>query len=91
MAYIKNVNFTHTVYEENLAIAHIQHINEETQSVKYEWAVVKCPDLNPESKFYKSWGYSLGYYNSYQEAKDKFVETVRKYRKARGEKGRFCL
>ena len=36
MAYTKNVNFTHTNYEKGIAIAHIMHINEETQTIKYE-------------------------------------------------------
>ena len=91
MALKRNVELTHTVYEKGLALAHIQHINEETQTIKYEWAVVRNPILDPEHEYYKTWGYSLGYYNTYQEAKEKFVETVRKDRKARGEKGDFCL
>ena len=49
MAYIKNVNFTHTNYEQGIAIAHIMHINEENGTVTYEYAVVG----NPESYLLK--------------------------------------
>ena len=87
----KSVHFTHTVYHEGLAIAHIQIINEETQTVKREYAVVRYPDLNPESKWYGTWHHAVNYFNDYYEAKECFVNTVNKDRKNRGEKGDFYL
>lgn len=86
MSYTKNVNFTHTVYEKGIAIAHIMHINEETQTVKYEWAVVCNPDLDPESKYYKTWGFAYTYCKTYEEAKEFFVDKVNQIRKNRDPK-----
>lgn len=86
MSYTKNVNFTHTVYEKGIAIAHIMHINEETQTVKYEWAVVCNPDLDPESKYYKTWGFAYTYCKTYEEAKEFFGKKVDEIRKNRDPK-----
>lgn len=86
MSYTKNVNFTHTVYEKGIAIAHIMHINEETQTVKYEWAVVCNPDLDPESKWYGTWGFAYTYCHTYEEAKEFFVDKVNQIRKNRDQK-----
>lgn len=86
MAYTKNVNFTHTGYEQGIAIAHIMHINEEAQTIKYEWAVVCNPDLNPESKWFGSWGFAYRYCKTYEEAKEFFAKKVNEIRKNRDPK-----
>lgn len=88
MAYTKNVNFTHTNYEQGIAIAHIMHINEEAQTIKYEWAVVSNPDLDHDSQWYATWGFAYKYCDSYEEAKDFFVSKVNEIRKNRDEQAK---
>lgn len=91
MAYTKNVNFTHTNYEKGIAIAHIMHSNEETQTIRYEWAVVCNPELDRESEWYGSWGFAYRYCKSYEEAKEFFIEKVNEIRRNRGYKVKFTL
>lgn len=91
MAYIKNVNFTHTNYEQGIAIAHIMHINEENGTVTYEYAVVGNPDLVRESEYYGTWGFSYGYFKTYEQAKEMFIEKINSIRQNRGYKIKFTL
>lgn len=87
----KSVHFTHTVYEKGLAIAHIKFTNDAGEVTKQEYAVVRYPDLDPNSKWYGTWHHAVNYFNSYYDAKDCFIATVNKDRKNRGEKGYFYL
>lgn len=78
MINMKNVKFTHVALgsSKNVAIAHIYKQDNPTQI--HEYAVVKNPDLDENSKWHGTWGYSLGYYKNYDDAVQKFNDYMKK-------------
>lgn len=75
---MRNVIFTHVGLGSkwNVAIAHIYKTND-PQKI-HEYAVVRYPDLDKNSKYYGTWSHSLGYYPTYDEAVDKFNDYISK-------------
>lgn len=91
MAYMKQVTFTHTVYEKGIAIAHIKHINTDTDTIRNEWAVVSNPVTDSKDEYYGTWHFSYRYCSTYGEAKEFFVAKVNEIRQNRGEDEEFYL
>ena len=75
---MKNVQFTHVALgaTKNVAIAHIYKQDNPAQI--HEYAVVRYPDLDPNSEYYGTWSHSLGYYSDYDEALQKFYGYLKK-------------
>lgn len=73
----KNVQFTHVAMgsAKNVAIAHIFKQDKPTEI--FEYAVVRYPDLDPESKWYGTWSHSLGYFKNYEDAVKKFNSYIK--------------
>lgn len=72
----RKINFTHVAAgaEKNVCIAHIFKLGSDTEI--YEYAVVKGADRNPESLYYKTWAYSIGYFKEYEDALTAFNEYM---------------
>lgn len=75
---MKNVQFTHVSLgaTKNVAIAHIYKMDDATKI--HEYAVVRYPDLDPNSEYYGTWSHSLGYYSDYDDALQKFYDYLQK-------------
>ena len=75
---MKNVQFTHVSLgkNKNVAIAHIYKMDDATKI--HEYAVVRYPDLDPNSEYYGTWSHSLGYYSDYDDALQKFYDYLQK-------------
>lgn len=72
----KRIEFTHVYLgkEKDVCIAHIY--KQDDPWTIHEYAVVRYPDLDENSEYYGTWGWSLGYFPKYEEAVEKFNEYM---------------